>query len=78
MAMILSLLLMTASMLVVGWLVWTRLQRQETEDPGYRQRLQADDDRAERELSGGVEMGNGTRDEPRGPARGESRESRRR
>lgn len=39
-------LAMTFSMLVVGWFVWTRLQRQEADDPALRRKLEEDDERA--------------------------------
>lgn len=52
MDMIVSLLLMTASMLVIGWLVWGRLQRQEEKDPSFEDRLRRDDERADRGLRG--------------------------
>lgn len=41
-----SIIVMTASMLVIGWFVWGRLQRQEQSDSGFREKLDADDVRA--------------------------------
>ena len=41
-----SIVVMTASMLVIGWFVWGRIKRQEDADPQFRDRLEADDVRA--------------------------------
>jgi len=43
---LLSIVVMTASMLVLGWLVWTHLQRQESKDERFRRKLDDDDARA--------------------------------
>jgi len=34
------------SMLIIGWLVWTSLQRQESTDESFQKKLDADDERA--------------------------------
>lgn len=47
-----SLVAMTATMLLIGWFAWKRLQRQEEEDPVFRDRLRHDDERADRGLRG--------------------------
>lgn len=51
-----SIVVMTASMLVIGWFVWGRLKRQEDADPEYREKLEADDVRARegREEAAGI------------------------
>ncbi|MGA0872645.1 MAG: hypothetical protein ACO3SJ_07215 [Phycisphaerales bacterium] len=41
-----SIVVMTASMLVIGWFVWGRLQRQEQSDSTFIEKLDADDARA--------------------------------
>jgi hypothetical protein len=41
-----SIVVMTASMLVLGWLVWTNLQRQESRDEAFQRKLADDDARA--------------------------------
>lgn len=51
-----SIVVMTASMLVIGWFVWGKLKRQEDADPEFRERLEADDERARegREAAAGI------------------------
>ena len=51
-----SIVVMTASMLVIGWFVWGRLKRQEDADPQFREKLEADDVRARegREAAAGI------------------------
>lgn len=51
-----SIIVMTASMLVIGWFVWGRLQRQEQSDSGFIEKLDADDARARegRETAAGL------------------------
>lgn len=36
------------SMLVIGWVVWTTLQRQESRDDLFQEKLDRDDERARR------------------------------
>lgn len=47
-----SLVAMTATMLLIGWVAWKRLQRQEDEDPAFEERLRRDDERADHGLRG--------------------------
>ena len=51
-----SIVVMTASMLVIGWFVWGRLKRQEDADSTFREKLDADDERARegREAAAGI------------------------
>lgn len=49
MSALVSIVVMTASMLVLGWWVWSSLERQESKDDGFRRKLQEDDERAARE-----------------------------
>jgi hypothetical protein len=51
-----SIIVMTASMLVIGWFVWGRLQRQEQSDSDFIEKLDADDARARegRETAAGI------------------------
>lgn len=35
------------SMLILGWLVWTAVQRQEKSDDAFQEKLDADDERAQ-------------------------------
>lgn len=34
------------SMLIIGWIVWTRVQSQEKSDDAFQEKLDADDERA--------------------------------
>ena len=34
------------SMLIIGWLVWSTVQRQEKNDDAFQEKLDADDERA--------------------------------
>jgi hypothetical protein len=57
-----SIIVMTASMLVIGWFVWGRLQRQEQSDSGFIEKLDADDARARegRETAAGLRAPTGS------------------
>lgn len=52
MAGVISFVVMTASMLVIGWLVWSRLQRQEAGDKDFQRRIDDDEERARRGREG--------------------------
>lgn len=50
------------SMLIIGWFVWTTVQRQEKSDDAFQEKLDADDERARQ---GREAYRRGTNDEER-------------
>lgn len=73
-----SIVVMTASMLVIGWFVWGRLKRQEDADAVFREKLDADDERARegREAASGISRVSSTPSRAPSPADGDDAKDR--